>query len=295
MKILNIGGHGIGDNLTSLQISYFFKLKGIEHINVSSCRNEVFRPLSVFFPDLIKVDEKYSHGNEIIYNLELEKELLNKFSCDLINYNVPDLLFRNPRSLNLEKLGLSIQIIKKHRLLLNQSLNKQRNIFLGFSSSTPGYIYPYIKKLCQYICAALPDYHFIFPKPNSWDKPIIYGDLNSLKNISNLEILEDPNFEDILQKLKSCCYGVFSCNGPSHLAYHLGIPRLILDPQFNKLPWIARWKEDYEECIDINNVPEEVEKLITTNIRIPQTQLIPRQKVLENLYKNWGNELIIKY
>lgn len=293
MIIASISAHGIGDVLAGLQINHFFRIKGYSVIPLVSARKEVFDPLSLLFDEIIKIDEKYSHENAILNSQELLDEIYSNYKFDYLNYHVPDLMYKNPLALPLDAMGLSIQIIKKHRLLINKGLNKEKIVYLGFSTSTDNYMYPYIKAFCKELKEYLPDYVLYFPKPNQWDKKIEYGDLDGIEKYVHLE--EDPSFETSINILKRSEYGVFTCNGPSHLAYHLGIPRLILDPQFERIPWIARWKEDYEECINIDTDPRKAARLVALNVKIQQTQLIPRQKVLENLYTNWNKELIIKY
>ena len=78
----------------------------------------------------------------------------------------------------------------------------------------------------------------------------------------------------------------------------MGIPRLVLDPQFNKIPWMSRWKEDYEECIDINTQYTDLVNLVATNIKNPETTLIDRKKLLDlikNGYNNWKDIFLLKY
>jgi hypothetical protein len=76
------------------------------------------------------------------------------------------------------------------------------------------------------------------------------------------------------------------------------MPRLILDPQFNRIPWISRWKEDYEECIDINTDYNDITRLVVNNINNPETLLIDR-KILLNLiksgYNSWKDIFYLKY
>ena len=131
-----------------------------------------------------------------------------------------------------------------------------------------------------------------------WNKEI-----NNLGNFdislpSNVLIHHDPKFEESLHFLKRSCYGIFTCNGPSHLAYQLGIPRLVLDPQYDKAPWISRWKEDYEECIPISTPQNEISELVFHNIRSPETTLIDRKRILsllKNEFRDWKSILYLKF
>jgi hypothetical protein len=61
---------------------------------------------------------------------------------------------------------------------------------------------------------------------------------------------------------------------------------------------MSRWKEDYEECIDINTQYTDLVNLIVTNIKNPETTLIDRKKLLElikNGYNNWKDIFLLKY
>jgi hypothetical protein len=299
--LLNIGAHGIGDCILSLQISHFLKLKGVKHTNLISARKEVFNPLSYFFKndfDLQKIDEKYSHENGIISNPLLLEEIKMDFNGDDVTYNVPDLLFRNPLSLDCKKHELNIQLIKKTRTIPHRFIGREKLIYCGLCSTTDGYVYKNIPLLIKVLAEFLPDYTIYFPLIKEWDRKIDnLGNFN-INFPTNVLIHQNPTFEESLDFLKRSYYGVFTCNGPSHLAYQLGVPRLVLDPQFNKIPWMSRWKEDYEECIDINTQYSDIVNIIVANVRNPETILIDRKKLLElikNGYNNWKNVFLLKY
>jgi hypothetical protein len=61
---------------------------------------------------------------------------------------------------------------------------------------------------------------------------------------------------------------------------------------------MTRWKEDYEECIDINENYLNISNLIVENIKNPETLLMDRKIVL-NQIKNknifWKNILLHKF
>lgn len=305
--ILNIGGHGLGDCILSLQISYFLSKINVEHKNLISTRNEVFNALKHLFGnkfEFTQIDEKITENNLIINDDVTQEDLKKKYEASEIIFNVPDLLFRNPLSFDYKKYNLNPQIIKKQRLLIDLNLEQKKEniIYCGLATSTENYVYYDIPLLIQKLSKALPDYKIYFPLLTKWDKPI-----NNLGNFDvdfpeNVIIDKDPKFEDSLNILKKSIYGIFTCNGPSHVAYHLGIPRLILDPQFGKLPWIARWKEDYEECVPINTSINEILTIVVNNILIPQTQMFDRKFIsfLEKTSPNpsnldWSQILYFKY
>ena len=291
-KLVNIGGHGLGDCLLSLQISHLLEERKIEHINLISTRNEVFEPLNYIFGNkfkLIQSEEKYAHENAIIDNIDFQREIEKKYHSTNLTYNVPDLLFRNPLGLNYKKYGLEPSIIKQTRVYTDNPVQKEDIIYCGLCSTTEGYVYEHIPLLLIRLAEFLPSYTIYFPMVNKWDKEI-----NNLGNFdisfpSNVFIDKNPSFIDSLKWLQRSCYGVFTCNGPSHIAYQLGIPRTVLDPQFNKIPWMARWKEDYNDCIPINIDINSIAQLISANINYPQTKMIDSKIILELIQKNQDN------
>lgn len=300
-EIINIGGHGIGDCLLSLQISHWLTEKNIPHKNIISAREEVFNPLNYIAGkifNLERISDEYANDNLIEFNNEKLEELKQKYKSQNICYNVPDLLFTNPLSFKYEQYDLNPQIIKKTRTLTKAAKKKEKIIYCGLCSNTQGYMYSDIYNLLNKIAARLPNYTVYFPKVAKWVKDINYNCDFSKNFLSNVWIDEDPNFNTSLDILSKSAYGVFTCNGPSHLAYHLGIPRLILDPQYNKILWISRWKEDYEECIPIQIDAENISRLIETNISTPQTMMIDRKIILNLIsqnYNNWKEILYFKF
>jgi len=298
--LLNLGGHGLGDCILALQISSLLTAQNIEHVNCISTRDQIFKPLNYIFGKKFKlhqVNEVITENNNIVLNQKLQNQLKQEFSCSDLTYNVPDLLFHNPLALDFSQYNLNPQLIKKHRVLLDNKQKKENIIYCGLATSTPGYLYKDLQNLLLSLASSLPDYQIYFPNIKSWDKEIDMGNFN-MEFPSNVYIHENPNFEDSLDVLLKSKYGIFTCNGPSHVAYQIGIPRLILDPQFNKLPWISRWKEDYEECVPLNLNYSLIKDIVYNNIMFPQTILFDR-KMLANLLINnqtdWSKILFFKY
>lgn len=300
-NLLNIGGHGIGDCILSLQISHFLKLKGVEHTNLISARKEVFDPLNYFFKDdfdLQKIDEKYAHENAIISNPLLLEEIKRCFNGDAVTYNVPDLLFRSPLSLDCNKHELNIQLLKKTRIMPHRFIGKEKLIYCGLCSTTNGYVYENIPLLIKVLAEFLPDHIIYFPLIKEWDRTIDNLGNFDINFPANVLIHQNPAFEESIDFLKRSCYGVFTCNGPSHLAYQLGVPRLVLDPQFDRIPWISRWKESEEECVSINTSHSDVARLVHANVKHPETTLVDRKKILQSIRNNkddWSHIFYFKY
>ena len=301
MNLINIGGHGLGDCILSLQISHLLKQKQIKHTTLISTRDEIYKPLYHIFANelnLNQIDQKYANDNALIHNQDYIKEIASIHNSDNITYNVPDLLFRNPLAFKYNDYGLNPQLIKKTRILSHLFNTKENIIYCGLLTTTKGYMYHNIPLLLRSLAEHLPNYTIYFPKIKSWDKDLDYtGDFKA-EFPSNVWIDDNPQFEKSLDVLTKSKYGIFTCNGPSHIAYQIGIPRLILDPQFNRIPWMARWKEDYEECIDINTQSNDITALVVNNINNPETLLVDRKILLNFIksgYNSWKDIFYLKY
>lgn len=296
-NLINIGGHGLGDCLLSLQISHLLSQQNIEHINLISTRQEIYNVLQFLYSNLQKIDESITNNNNIEHNQDIYNNISKEYKSNNITYNVPDLLFRNKLSIDVDKYNINYSLIKKTRTLLNKKKSSKKIIYFGLCSNTEGYLYKDIPLLLKLVASKLPDYTIYFPKLTHWVKDISYnGDFSNIP--SNVWIHENPDFIESIDILTQSCYGVFTCNGPSHIAYHLGIPRLVLDPQFFRIPWMSRWKEDNEECINIQEDPSLISLIIYHNITTPQTTMIDRKILASAIaqgYNNWNELFFFKY
>lgn len=292
-KILLIGAHGAGDCLLSLQCANY-----IPHTNFAiylSCRPEVFAPIEHAFKDeylIQRIDESYGENNNILQNTLLLSNLQRQF--DFVYYIIPDLLFRNPLAFPWRKYNVHPQVIKNTRLLTHKA-SLAPFVYLGLCSTTPGYTYEYIEALAIKLAETLPHLTIYLPWVSNWAGQNIPQPNFSRSIPDNLEITIDKPFTENLDLLKQCSYFIGTDNGVSHFAFHYGIPRLILDPQFNRLPWIARWKEDYSESIPISTPPDQVVKLVEANVNVPQTCLVPRMHILSQLGVDWAKTFLFKY
>lgn len=286
-----ITAHGIGDNILGLQCAH--------HVGADNCdvfvaaRDEVFDVVKDCFGHLFniyKADGKLGENNYFLECKEAQDFFKSKYP--FVYYVVPDLLFRNPFAFDYGHCHVPPSVIKSTRLLTKEYSSPVNTVYVGLTSSTPGYNYANLKPLLIKLGKENPNYNFYFPKISKWaGTDIDFGDLTGLP--SNVVVVENPSMKESLGVLRKSCYGIFSCNGPSHLAYHYGIPRLVLDPQFEKPAWIARWKEDYSECVSINTNIIDVSRIVKTNLDVPETQLIPRRFAVQE--KDWTKELIFKY
>jgi len=299
-----ICGHGLGDCLLGFQVAHFLEQKDYTDICVST-RQEIFEPLQYLFQKqlnkqthLYNIPPQYSEDNAILYNNDLLKQLLQEIKCrphlDKFYYVIPDLLFRNPYAAN--DIGIAPHVIKSTRVLLNRRQTPNKLIYCGLQTTTKNYHYHGTANLLKRLATELPDYTIYYPNIQSWNnEQTHYIDNEQFKEYNNILIDNNPKFIESIDVLLKSDYFIGTCNGPSHIAYHLGIPRLILDPQYGRLPWIARWKEDTSENISntINYI--DVCEVVKTNILDSSTTLIPRIDILRNVGVNWKDCLLYKF
>lgn len=313
-KALIIVAHGLGDCLQGLQVGTLIKYKltsessklaNLGKIDILACvRDEVFDPLLYLFSHYGQFNsiiqhpekEKWGENNWILSNQDALNEY--KINYDYIYYVIPDLLSRGPLAFDYQKWGLSLQTIKNTRLLVDD-FEPEKRIYMGLATSTKEYLYPYIPQLLIKLANILPNHEIYFPNITKWaGKDINLGDFNR-KFPDNVKITNDLDFIENLSILRKSCYGVFVDNGASHCSYHLGQPRLLIDHRTgfgrDSVPWVARWRETLEDSINANSNISDICELIKTNIEIPQTLLLPKSVVINNLGVNWARELIFKY
>lgn len=294
-KVTIIGAHGLGDCLMAIQCAHFLKYqRGITPRLLISTRDEVFQPLKHTYKDIFELEqipESYSQDNLLLK----ETSIWNKFAdgSDETYYVLPDLLFNNEHTFDFQKYGTNPQHIRSIKTLLDKAA-PTKSIYLGLMTSTPNYDYAFPMRLALQIAQALPNNQVIFPMISNWAGKDLKGYAYPQEVPQNLTIQVNPKFEDSIDDLSRAGYFVGTDNGPSHLAYHLGMPRLILDPQYHRLPWVARWREDYLESISIDTEADDIAKLVKANIEVPQSCLIPRAFALLHSYSNWESLLLLK-
>lgn len=289
-KVLIVGGHGLGDCLLSLQCACYVKQAGDECTVELYTRDEVFNPIASIFGHLFNL--KQNKGELDLTSIETIDTALHLYND--VYYAIPDWLFSNPSAFDWKKYHTNPQIIKTTRLLADQHRNNGV-IYLGLMTSTQGYLYDDVEALAVNLATVFPQYSIYLPLITSWAGHSIKEFNFPSDTPKNLIIEKDPNFEVSLSVLRDSIYFVGTDNGPSHIAYHFGVPRLILDPQYNKLPWMARWKEDPTESIPITSSWPEVVRLVSKNLNQPETLLIPRAAVLANLGQDWKRLLLNKF
>lgn len=282
---------GIGGLLQTFSCAEFIKRANKYPRITIAARKEVFEPLSYLYGDIHKCIE--FQDDSFLKDEKIIEELRN--NCSEFYVNWPDALFRNPYAFDYRKYNTTPSLIKSTRTLLNK-WKPEKIIYFALATSTEGYLYNNIGALIRKTAQNHPDYLLYFPKVNVWaGKQLDFGDLSNMPQ--NVFIHENPEFIESINWMFKSDFAITTCNGPASIFYHLGCPRLLLDPQYNNPPFVARWKQDNNECISINNSITDVANLMKTLIEIPETQLLPRQLTLNMLYSNcdFSKSLIFKY
>lgn len=295
-RVQILSGHGAGDSLLGFQAAYYAQLLD-EDVTVGLfCRNEVFNILNYVFSDRFNIKQL---PESLISDYQIEKDpsLWSSITkgYDENYFILPDLLNRNPHCFNFSKYNTSPSLVSKTSLL-HHKWKPEKAIFINLISTTDGYRYSETNSLANFIAKRIPDYKIYVIDKVKWANKMEFYNVKA--ESSNIIVLENPDYKTSIDIMTRCEWGIYTDNGFSHLAYQLGQNRILLDPQWNRLPWIARWREDYTESIPINTSVIDISKLISNLIKNPPTQLLPRKMVLDKLLLgdvNWGQELIYKF
>lgn len=286
-KVILISNDGIGGSLLTASAASFVSAAGNYPVIYMPSRDEIFRPYKYLLQDKFEVKQAPEGYASLIHKPE-----------DVELYVVyPDGVYNNRFSFDYKKYNTNPQLLRSNRILTHKYFPVPKNIYLGLTSSTAGYSYEDVPSLLKELYKVLPDYTFHLPIISKWaGQNISSYNLDNLPE--NVRIYKDDDFCNQINILKSCEYCICLDNGISHIAYHLGMPRLVLDSRYglgrHSLPWIVRWFEDINEHIRIQSFPQDIAQLVNTNIKIPQTTLLPRQFVLNNSGAEWTRELLIK-
>ena len=286
-------GDGVGGGLLGGKVAYFIKQAGNFIEILYSSRDETFRPFKYLLGDIYPLIQIPEDVQDKIVNDE-ELYLQHKGNYDECYIVIPDHLYRHKYSFDYKKYNTHPQTIQSHRLFLDK-WKPTNKIYISLSTTTQGYLYSNIGALLRGLGKVLPNYEIFFPLLRKWNnQKIDYDDLSNLP--PNVEVREDPDFIECIDVLFTSCLCISTCNGISHMAHSTGIPRILLDPQYGR-PAFCRWRENYDECININTSVSDIVNLTETLLEIPQTTLLPRQMILNMIYRNadFKNELLFKY
>lgn len=301
-KVLTLLSGGIGDILTGISCAYILKQKGIPVEILLCARDEVAEIVIYCFGGIFQnlrqhhLKSKWGDDNWILNNLDELKPLREKYKE--IYYITPDLLFRNPLAFDFKKYDVSLQTLTTQKLLA-PSWKPTKSIYVGLISSTPGYTYRNIPELVFQLGLTFPNHTIHCPIVSKWAGHDIFMGKFDHGYTENVKLYRDPDFKSQLDIMRTCEYAIVGDNGPSHVLYSLGCPRLLLDPRFfftpESLAWVARWRETISDSIPIEVNVEDIVEIVKANILIPQTQLIPRFSMLINKGSLWEKALLFKY
>jgi hypothetical protein len=275
---LVIGGHGIGDCIQAIQCASLGQFVSKDQYDIKlAARTEVFDPLKFFFKKkfiLERIPERLGEENSILTsNYSYIEEL--KRAYDNIYYVIPDLLFRNPHAFDYIKYGISPHVIKSHRLSIDE-WRPERKIYIGLVTMAPHHRYSAIKPLIIALAKKFPHYQIYFPNVKRWGgEDLDFGNFSRMPE--NVFIHEDPTFESSIAHLRQSCFGIFADNGPSHFAFNLGMPRIVLDGFMGNPKWLSRWREDPNESIPLETNILDLVNIVESHILFPETSLLPKK------------------
>lgn len=287
---------GIGGNLLAVQAAAFMKAKWASPTILCPSRNEIFRPFHYLISDQFKcvqvsensVDLLLAHGKGKIVKEDDELYLI-----------YPDGLHRNPYSFDFQKYNTNPVSLNTIRILTHKYKPLKGHIYVNLSTSTEGYLYPSIKELVKSIAKKLPEKTIHLSYITKWagkDTGILFSQSQFPENVL---IYQNDDIINQIEIMSQCEYGIFTDNGFSHISYHFGQNRLLIDPRFGygreSLMWRARWRQTDNDSVKFDSSPEDIADLVSINLKIPQTTLLPKQIVLNNKYNDWSRELLFKF
>lgn len=298
--VIAISAHGLGDCLCGITCaSYVYKKNKYSHIYLST-RDEIAQPLEYLFKDQHKFSRLPEHWLSEALNNDKMFENLKSHPEQEIFFEIPDVLFRHNRSFKYKDYNTNPQMIRGTKLLTHKYNPDYgaKIVYVNLSSSTPGYVYSDVGSLLRSLGKNLPDYNFFVPIITKWNNiDIKYDDLDNMP--PNINIQLNPNFIDCIDVMYKSIFAIVTDGGPMHLFHHIGTPKLVLDPQYGKTPWVARWKTAFTtDCIDIGCSIKDITNVTKTLLEIPETQLLPRLTVLNMTWgksKNFSEKMIFKY
>lgn len=294
LKVLLQTCGGLGDMIQAVQCAHYVKEVGGVVDVLCYARDETFIPLKHLFGgkfSLIQhpLKERYGENYWALHNKDTIK-LENPGYTDYY-FHCPDLLFRD---FPWYEYNVTPQVIRSTRLL-TKGWWPENIIYVGTNTSTPEYFYDKTPELVRKLAEQLPDYVIYFNNITSWaGKTINNGDFSHLP--SNVIYRENEDFNSSLGWLKKSCYLAVVDNGISHCAFQMGIPRTLLTKRLNfrGSAWLSRWYGETSDCLSYDFSVDDLVRTIEINIKIPETTLIPRGFVINNLNMDWPKFLMFK-
>lgn len=297
-KVRILSGDGIGGQLQAFSCAEIVQNQGHEvHIGILG-RNEIFNFLKEIFKDKFKNIVQVSEAFVEDYKLEKDEALWFNLSkgFDETYFICPDTLFRNLHRFNYRKYNVNLSDIKEHKLLQNKHIPQENLCYLSLLSTTPGYTYENASDLINFLCLQNPKWKFYIPINFFWNGSKLY--LNIKQKHHNLIVDENPNLLNSWEYMTKASFAICTDGGPMHLFNHLGVEKLVLDPQFNNFPWIARWRKNMDDSIPILTSAIDIARLSKNLLDNELVRLLPRKLVLDRLLHgdiDFSRELLYKF
>lgn len=160
--------------------------------------------------------------------------------------------------------------IKTQENFIHEAINKNtKNIFIHPTSVTFQKNYPLmaLQELINKLNSS--NYNVIISRTSQWKGTQLPFFLQG----KYYDLVDRP-IEDVVNVMNNCDYFVGIDSGLSHIAYHLGLPRLVL--QYDNNPYhIARYHEDVTDDLPLSSSPEQIFNRIMLNVRDPLTYSLP--------------------
>lgn len=293
-KINIISNGGAGDLILSLRLSHLLNtIYPNKYLinNFLAARDETFNMIKVSYKDTNLIHNIKQLPEDFLQSIKNQSDI-DSFDKSAQNYIVyPDTLFRGIGKFPCSKFGLSPLIIKQSRPLLGK-WNPENYISIHLNSITHGYTYHSISELVNSIAARFPDKKIYVPILSSWNNKSL--NLNINKQYPNIEVDIDADFSKVFGILCKSEYSVTTDNGILHLLHDIGAPYLLLDPQFNRPAFEARWRANgYFNSLDIKSLSDDIVNVIETQIKTPETQMINTSNIFrKELF--WDETLVFK-
>lgn len=284
---------GIGDQILAFQAASFVAESGNDVRVFCAARDEVYKPLTLLFNDLFVMRQVPENTGDLIVSNQIDLKSITNIDESYIIW--PDLMFRHPKIFPCKKFNTNPALVRGKRLLTRLA-KPSRTIYFGLNTSTREYLYPQAALLIKSVASRLPEYNCYTNNIENWAGHNV-SFVGSFENLDNIIIDSNSPFEKALEMLSKSSYCVCLDNGISHIAYQYGIPRLLLDVRLNQdgIKWIARWRENTDESVDSRADIDLLSRVVATNLRVNQTQLISRSIVAANIDANWKEVLLLKY
>jgi hypothetical protein len=301
-KVLVVaGGDGIGGLINGFQVAHFLKEKGkrdLYNVDVKvSASDKVYQSLEYLFSDKFNMEQlpiQYSQNHRLLSDSVLWSEL--KAGYDSLEYICPDLTYKY---FDYKKYHVLPNTVRGVRLLTHK-FRPQNQIYLALNTTTVNYNYKHVHSLLLLLSGFLPDFTIHLPVLDTWSGLEVKKMELPERLPDNVVVHKNPEMTDQLDILSKCIGCICLDNGMSHVSYHLGQIRILLDPHFaGDLAWKIRWREDLADSIDMTTSPATVARLMTINVSCPETQLLTKREVIDvistkNLF-DWKQELFLKY